>query len=78
MTIECSDFELSVKHMTNQITSLDHCTWQLIFHYTPASEASKELSNLTERKNMLTTFYGFEEIVCLSVTNFDLNYLRTG
>ena len=37
----------------------------------PASKASKEVANLTERKNWHTSIYGGKEFVCLSVTNFD-------
>ena len=44
----------------------------------PASEASREVANLTERKNTHTPVYGVKEFVCLSVTNFDPNYLGTG
>ena len=52
----------------------------------PASEASREVANLTERKNLKTPVYGVKEFVCLSVClsaclsviNFDPNYLRTG
>ena len=44
----------------------------------PASEASREVTNLTWRKNPHATVYGVKEFVCLSVTNFELNYLRTG
>ena len=42
------------------------------------SEASREEANLTERKNPHTSIYGVREFVCLSVKNFDPNYLRTG
>ena len=44
----------------------------------PPSEASSEVAHLTERKNTHPPVYGFKEFVCLSVTNFNLNYLRTG
>ena len=38
-----------------------------------------EFMLLTERKNQLIpVVYGVKEFVCLSVTNFVLNYLRTG
>ena len=47
-------------------------------HYTLASKGSREVANLTETQNLLTTVYGVKKIVCLSVTNSDLNYLRTG
>ena len=40
--------------------------------YPPASEASREVDNLTERKNLHTPVYGVKE--CLSVVNFDPNY----
>ena len=46
----------------------------------PASEASREVANLTERKNLHTPEYGVKEfflLSCLSVVNFDPNYLRT-
>ena len=39
---------------------------------------SREVANFTGRKNTHTPVYGVKELVCLSVTNFDLNYLRTG
>ena len=35
--------------------------------YPPASEASREVANLTERKNPHTPVYGVKEFVCLSV-----------
>ena len=44
----------------------------------PGSEASREVANLNEIKNPHTPVNGVKEFVCLSVTNFDLNYLRTG
>ena len=44
----------------------------------PASKASTEVANLTERKNTHTPVYGVKEFVCpsvcLSVTKFDPNY----
>ena len=46
--------------------------------YPPVSEASREVTNLTERKNSRTPVNGVKKNLCLSVTNFDLNYLRTG
>ena len=49
-----------------------------IASYPPASKASREVANLTERKNPHTPVYGVKEFVCLSVcpsvTNFDPNY----
>ena len=46
------------------------------------SEESREVANLTERKNTHTPVYGVKEFVGLSVgpsvTNFDPNYFRTG
>ena len=44
----------------------------------PVSKACREVANLTWRKNPHTPVYGVKEFVFLSVTNFDLNYLRTG
>ena len=48
----------------------------------PASQASREVANLTERKNLHTPVYGVKEFVCLSVclsvANFVPDYLRTG
>ena len=35
--------------------------------YHPASEVSKEVANLTERKNTHTPLYGVKEFICLSV-----------
>ena len=46
--------------------------------FSPASEVSREVANLTERKNPHTPVYGVKEFVCLSVTKFNPNYLRTG
>ena len=41
----------------------------------PASEASREVANLTERKNQHTPIYGVKNLsICLSVTKFDPNY----
>ena len=39
----------------------------LHFKLSPASEASREVANLTERKNLHTPVYGVKEFVCLSV-----------
>ena len=39
---------------------------------------SREVTNLTWRKNTHTPVYGVKEFVCLSVTNFDLNYRKAG
>ena len=40
--------------------------------YPPASEASREVANLTVRKNPQTPIHGVKEFaICLSVTNFD-------
>ena len=36
----------------------------------PASQASREVANLTERKNPHTPVYGVKEFVCLSVCLF--------
>ena len=36
-------------------------------YYPPASEGSKEVANLTERKNPHSPMYGVKEFVCLSV-----------
>ena len=44
--------------------------------WSPSSEARRELANLTWRKNPHTRIWC--QRICLSVTNFDLNYLRTG
>ena len=46
--------------------------------YPPASKVSREVANLTERKNPHIPIYGVNEFVCLPVTKFDPNYLRTG
>ena len=35
--------------------------------YSPASDSSRELANLTERKNPHTPEYGVKEFVCMSV-----------
>ena len=39
---------------------------------------SRHEANLTERKNPHTLVFDVKEFVCLSVTKFDPNYLRTG
>ena len=44
----------------------------------PGSKASRELANSTERKNLHTPVCGVKEFVCMSVLNFNPNYLRTG
>ena len=57
------------------------CHWNTglnLVHYPPASEASREVANLTEIKNPHAPVYGVKEFVRLSVTKFDPNYLRTG
>ena len=38
-------------------------------HLSPASEASREVANLTERKNTHTPVYGVKKFVSLSVCN---------
>ena len=53
----------------------------IILNYTPASEASRELANLTWRKNSNTPVYGVKELdylsVCLSVSlSVDKFYLK--
>ena len=40
---------------------------KLVLHYPPASEVSREVANLTGRKNPHTPIYGVKEFVCLSV-----------
>ena len=47
------------------------------------SKASREVANISEIKNLHTPVYGVKESVCqmsvcLSVTNSDPNYVRTG
>ena len=57
-----------------------YVTYINLQYYPPASEASKEVANLTERKNPHTPIW-CQRIclsVCLSITHFDLNSLRTG
>ena len=39
----------------------------LKMNYPPASEGSREVANVTERKNQHTPVYGVKEFVCLSV-----------
>ena len=46
-------------------------------NYPPVSEASREVANLTERKNPHNPV-SKNLSVCLSVTKFDPNYLRIG
>ena len=40
---------------------------ELLVCYPPASKESREVVNLTERKNLPTLVYGVKEFVCLSV-----------
>ena len=69
------DLALSLKNIQIfQIPSF----WVHMNHNPPVSEASREVENLTWRKNPHTPVYGVKEFVCLSVAKFDLNYLRTG
>ena len=53
---------------------------RIVLFYPPASEASMEVGNITEIKNLHTPVSGVKEFVCpsvcLSVTNFDLNYKK--
>ena len=42
------------------------------------SKACREVANLNERKNPHTAVSDVKEFVCLTVTEFDPNYLRTG
>ena len=51
--------------------------WIYFLVLSPVSEGSRELANLTERKNLHTPLHVVKEFVCLSVMNFDLNYLQT-
>ena len=37
-----------------------------VISYPPASKVSREIANLTERKNLYTLVYGVKEFVCLS------------
>ena len=46
--------------------------------YPPASKASREVANLTERKNQHSPVYGVKEFVHLFVLYFDPNYLCFG
>ena len=64
---------LSFKNILNTEQASLH-----VYVYLPASEASREVANLVEGKNPHTPVYGLKEFVCLSVTNFDSNYLGTG
>ena len=50
-----------------------------LYHFNPpVMEVSREVANLTERKNPHTRVYGVKEFVRLSITKFEPNYLRTG
>ena len=66
------------------VKTTDEGWWDYIFNedkttfYPPVCKVSREVANLTWRKNTHRPVYGVIEFVCLSVTNFDLNYLRTG
>ena len=50
------------------------------FFHPPVSKDCREVTNLTEIKNMHTYIFDFKEFVslsvCLSVHNFDPNFLR--
>ena len=58
-----------------------HSYIKCAFHYPPASKASMEVANLTERKNLDTPVYVVKEFVglyvCPSDIKFDPNQLRT-
>ena len=48
-------------------------------NFPQAIEASREVANLTWKKNPQTSYMVSKNLsVCLSVTYFDLQYLRTG
>ena len=47
-----------------------HCKNVMIKCNPPASKASREVANLTERKNQNAPVYGDKKFVCLSVTKF--------
>ena len=59
---------------------------QSMFFIPLRAKQVREVANLTERKNLHTPVYGVKEFVCLSVSlslclsviNFDHNFLRTG
>ena len=54
-------------------------TYHVISIFIPStSKARREVANLIVRKNPHTPVYGVTEFVCLSVRNFDINYLRNG
>ena len=36
----------------------------MVYDYPPASQASREVANLTERKNLHTPVHGVKEFVC--------------
>ena len=64
---------------TRNLTCLCSCCWphfpvMELTVYPLASEESREVANLVERKNLHTHKYGVKEFVY----NFDPNYLRTG
>ena len=46
--------------------------------YPPAREASREVENFDRRKKHTPTRILCQKFVCLSVTKFNPNYLRTG
>ena len=48
-----------------------------VLNYSSDSKASREVANLTERKNPPTPVYSVKEFDC-PVKNFDPNYLKTG
>ena len=53
--------------VVNQDTQKLQQGWFVVLYYPPASEASREVVNLTEIKIMHTPVLGVKEFVCLSV-----------
>ena len=72
---QCNEVTLNLRTENNEVFD---CLITKAQFFPPGSEASREVANLTERKNSHTTVYGVKELVCLSVcpsvTNFDPNY----
>ena len=60
-----------VKALTKSIYIDKQLTYAIVpkpvKYYSPESEGSREVANLTERKNLHTPIYGVKEFVCLSV-----------
>ena len=64
------DLKLILYFLKNRLSEPFKFAAKLSFKLSPASEASRKVANLTERKNTHPPVYGVKEFVCLSVCLF--------